>query len=451
MSFAFAVLILGSMAFLGAASAFFSAMETALFSLQPRQVERLRESLPGRAATVDALFANPRRLLSMILLADTMANLPLCLLGLYGLRTWDIVEDMDQAQFWAVALLLFILVAGVCDLLPKVLALRHPERVAHPAIKVLHVLRPALDPVCRWLQTASEKLADLLTPRNARVSLKLTEDEFEALVAVGAEEGSLRAAESEMIQEIIKLGDKTAKDCMTPRVEVFALPDDLSNPEAVAQLRVVRHHRAPIYGETPDDIIGVLDVRKFLLSLENGSDGANAPHYSEIVDPPSYVAETMRALDLMRAFLSRPQGMAIIVDEYGGTEGIVTLADIIEEIVGDAIPSGGEDLYIEQLDEDKLLVGGHARLDDISEHEGFELEQAEGLDTISGLIFNRLGYLPKVGAVLHLPPLKLTVRQASRKRIGEVLIERNASPAPDEKTESGASPGKAPASPGGEH
>ena len=104
----------------------------------------------------------------------------------------------------------------------------------------------------------------------------------------------------------------------------------------------------------------------------------------------------MRALDLLRGFLSRPQGLAILVDEYGGTEGIVTLADIVEEIVGDALPSGEEDLYIEALDDDRLLVSGHARLDDISEHDGFALE-AEGLDTISGLIFNRLGYLPKAG------------------------------------------------------
>ena len=122
--------------------------------------------------------------------------------------------------------------------------------------------------------------------------------------------------------------------------------------------------------------------------------------------------------------------MAVIVDEYGGTEGIVTLADIIEEIVGDALPSGEEDLYIEALDDDRLLVGGHARLDDISEHPGFEM-QAEGLDTINGLIFNRLGYLPKVGSVLKMPPgLRLTIRRVTRKTVDEVLIERRGAGAP---------------------
>lgn len=418
MAFAIAALILLAMAALGAASAFFSAMETALFSLQPRQIRSLRDALPARGA-VDALFANPRRLLGMILLADTLSNLPLCLLALYFLNGWQSIEF----PFWAVALALFGLVVGVGDLFPKVYALRQPERVARPAVRALHFLRPALDPLCAGLQTVSERLADALTPAALRQPLRLTSVEFEAAVAAGAQEGALAADESEMIQEIIKLGGKTAKDCMTPRVEAFVLRDDLTNAQAIAQLKVERYRRVPVYGETPDDIVGILDVRKFLLAAARGGDGA--PSYTETLDPPSFVSESMRALELMRSFLSRPQGMAIVVDEYGGTEGIVTLADIIEEVVGDAIPAGGEDLYIEALDERRLLVGGHARLDDISEHPGFELE-AEGIGTISGLIFNQLGYLPKPGAVIQLPPLTLTVRQVSRKRIGEVLIERAA-------------------------
>ena len=153
----------------------------------------------------------------------------------------------------------------------------------------------------------------------------------------------------------------------------------------------------------------------------------------------------MSALDLLRSFLVRRQGMAIIVDEYGGTEGIVTLADIIEEVVGDALPSGEEDLYIELLDEHRLLVGGHARLDDISEYPGFALA-AEGLDTISGLVFNRLGYLPPANSVLRLPPnLKLTIRRATRKIITEVLIEKQEAVTTDDDHNAEAQTGSGPA------
>ena len=421
------VLIPVAMTVSGAASAFFSAAETALFSLQPRQIEALRAAVPRRATTVDALFADPRRLLSMILLAGTLSNLPLCVLGLYSLHafsSWHRAQAYDApVPFWPAAGGLFLLVVGVCDLLPKVFALRQPAPVARAAVGVLHYLRPVLHPACGGLQAFSERLVDFLTPKRVQVPLQLTEQEFGALVAVGAEEGALQRTEGEMIQEIIKLGDKTAKDCMTPRVETFLLEDDLSNAEAVARLRAERRQRVPIHGATPDDIVGILDVKRFLREAD-GSNAGGAPHYSETMDPPSFVSETMRALDLLRSFLGRRQGMAIVVDEYGGTEGIVTLADIIEEIVSDALPTGEEDLYIEELDADRLLVGGHARLDDISEHPGFRLE-AEGLDTISGLIFNRLGYLPPAGSVLPLPPnLKLTVRRVTRKLITEVLLEK---------------------------
>ena len=185
-----------------------------------------------------------------------------------------------------------------------------------------------------------------------------------------------------MIQEIIKLGDKTAKDCMTPRVDTFALPDDLTNEEAIARLKEKRHRRVPVYADTPDQIVGIIDVKMFLLDPSE--------HYTEKLIAPSFVPETMRALDLLRQFLSHAQGLAIVVDEFGGTEGIITLSDIVEEILSDAVPRGDVDLYIEPLEEGRFLVSGNARLDDVSEHLGFEIE-ADGIDTIGGFVFNQLG------------------------------------------------------------
>lgn len=223
----------------------------------------------------------------------------------------------------------------------------------------------------------------------------------------------MEATESELIQEIFKLGDKTVKDCMTPRIDVFAIPDDLTNEEVITQLKARRLRRVPVFGDTPDDILGILDVKAFLFDP--------SPHYTEVMIPPSFVPETMKALDLLRSFLSHPQGMAVIVDEFGGTEGIITLADIVEEIISDAVPSADEGLYIEALGDGRLIVNGRARLDDLSERVGVELE-ADGVETIGGLIFNRLGYLPKPGAELRMNDLGIVVRRTSRKRIEEVLI-----------------------------
>jgi putative hemolysin len=204
---------------------------------------------------------------------------------------------------------------------------------------------------------------------------------------------------------------------MTPRVDTFVLPDDLPNDEAIRLLKERRHRRVPVYAETPDEIAGIIDVKRFLLDPSR--------HYTEMLIPPSFVPETMPAIELLRRFLSHPQGLAIVVDEFGGTEGIVTLGDIIEEILSDAAPLGDADLYIEPLEDGRFLASGNARLDDLTEHLGFEL-QADGIDTIGGYVFNRLGYLPNVGARLEIPRLAMTVRQVSRKRIEQVLLEKTA-------------------------
>ena len=391
-------------------SALFSAIETALFSLQPFHIDRLKKRRASFGTALQRLMENPRRLLSAILFGDALVNLPLMFAGLYFLTSGEMVH----VPMWAAALIVFAVIVFVCDLIPKLLALAEPYRLAKLGVRVMAALMPVLDPVARVLQRVSERLADALTPRGLAPVPFLDEDELETLVELSAEEGALHETESEMIQEIIKLGDKTAKDCMTPRVDTFSVPDDLTHEELIPILRERRYRRVPVYGETPDDILGVLDVQAFLLDP--------ALHYTERLAPPSFVAETMKALDLLRSFLTHPQGLAVVVDEHGGTEGMVTLADLVEEIISDAVPVAEPALYLDVLGENRLLASGNARLDDINEHLGVQLEE-DGIDTIGGLIYNRFGALPKSGAVLEFEGVRFTVRRVSRKRIEELLIE----------------------------
>ncbi len=403
-----------------ASSAVFSAIETALFSLQPMHLERLKKRRASFATALAELLENPRRLLSVILLCDTLANFPLIILCLFLLREAASVH----VPFWAAALLIFALIVFVCDLLPKLAALANPYRFAKIGVRVLQPLMRTCNPISRLLQKASEHLAEWITPARLKTGHFLSEDELETLVDLSTQEGGLHETESEMIHEIIKLGDKTARDCMTPRVDGFALPDDLTNDEVIAKLRAKRYRRVPVYGETPDDIIGVLDARNFLLDP--------SVHYTEHLLPPSFVPETMKAIDLLRSFLNHPQGLAIVVDEHGGTEGIVTLADIVEEIISDAVPLAEQGLYIESLGAGRLIVAGSARLDDINELLGTKLEE-EGIDTVGGLIFNRLGALPRPGTQVKFDGGTLTVRRTSRKRIEEVLIVHDEPTEPEEE------------------
>jgi putative hemolysin len=405
-----ALLILVSLA---AASAFVSGMETALFSISGFQLRRWKEREPVASAEFQALMENPRKVLSVILLTDTLINIALILvtLGVASSVTFPVPD-------WVKTIVIFAVIVIVCDLLPKILALADPFRFSKSAIKILRVLMPLVHPLSRSLQRYAEKLADLFVKDEPARQNHLDDDELVTFVEMSVEEGELKPAEREMIEHIIKLGDKTVNDCMTPRVDAFTIPDTLSNEEVLRQVRLKRHGRVPVYGDSPDEILGVLDVKAFLRDPDSS--------YTDHLEAPSFVPETMRALDLLRAFLTHPQRMAIVLDEFGGTEGVVTFNDLVEEIIGDAAPRGDEELYIQTVGANEWLVSGMARLDDLRDLVGKELKH-EGIDTISGLIFHQLGYIPKPGAKVEIDSLQLEIRQSSRKRILEVLI-RNVEP-----------------------
>jgi CBS domain containing-hemolysin-like protein len=417
------IILLCAIVFLICCSALFSGLETALFALKSHQIQRLENQHPSLADFLRSFRENPRRVLNVLLLGDTVVNVPLVILCL--VLIW---EDplSTHLPVWLAALAIFAVVVLVCDLIPKLLALSTAYRISALGVFTLKLTMPLLDRVGQFLENASNAIIDRLTPARLRVRPRMSDEELETLVEMGEAEGTLAEAEGEMIQEIIKLGDKTAKDCMTPRVDTFAIPDDLPNDKAIALFKKHRHHRVPVYAETPDQIVGLVDVKQFLLD--------SSRHYTETLIAPSFVPETMPALKLLRRFLTVPQGLAIVVDEFGGTEGIITLDDIIEQIISDAAPLGDAELYIEPIDECRLLVSGNARLDDLTEHLGFELT-ADGIDTIGGYIFNRLGYLPKPGQKLDLPHVAITVRRVSRKRIEEAVLEKTGAGATSDSDE----------------
>jgi CBS domain containing-hemolysin-like protein len=394
-------------------SALFSGLETALFSLKQHQLRRLEDQHPSLKNFIQVFRDNPRRVLSVLLLADVVVNVPLIVLCLFLL--WEGPAAAMHIPQWLAAVVIFAIIVLLCDLMPKLLAVSAPYRLSAIGVWTLLAVMPLLGRVGNVLEKISEALVDYVLPAAPKTPAAITDEQLETLVEIGEEEGTLHEAEGEMIQEIIKLGDKTAKDCMTPRVDTFALPDDLTNADAIAQLKQRRHRRVPVYADTPDQIVGIIDVRMFLLQPND--------HYTENLALPSFVPETMPAMNLLRNFLSHPQGLAVVVDEFGGTEGIITMSDVVEEIMSDAAPLGDADLYIEPLDDGRFLVSGNARLDDLAEHLGFELE-ADGIDTIGGLVFNRLGYLPQSGAQIEIPRLAITVRRTARKRIEELLLQK---------------------------
>ena len=393
-------------------SALFSGVETALFSLKTFQLRRLEANHQSLTKFVQFFRENPRRVLNVLLLGDGLLNVLLIVLCLFFLWEGPFAGRLPQ---WAAALAIFAILVLVCDLIPKLLALSAPYRLSTIGAFALQISLPFLDRIGRGLESVSAYVVDLLTPSRLRTRARLSDEELGTLIEMSEEEGALFEGEGEIIQEIIKLGDKTAKDCMRPRVDSFMLPDDLTNDDVIARLKKNRYRRVPVYADTADQILGIIDVKLFLLDPSE--------HYTEKLIAPSFVSETMGALELLKLFLTRPQGMGVVVDEFGGTEGVITMEDIVEEILTDVVPRHDVALYIEPLGNGRFLVNGNARLDDLSEYLGFQID-AEGIDTIGGFVFTRLGYLPSSGTRLEIPGLVITVRRAGHKRIEEILLEK---------------------------
>jgi putative hemolysin len=410
MPFELALVAVAGLLVLAILSAFLSGIETALFSIKDWRLHRWRKQDPKGVEQYERLMKKPREVLSVILLVDTFVNIVLIVLTVAIARSIAI-----PFPYWVKILFLFALIVIVCDLVPKMLALRDPFRFARQAVTLLQMLLPIFGPVSRISLRASEVIANFfLSTKPERVE-QFDDEELIALVELSAEQGQLRADEQEMIEAIIKLGNKSVKDCMTPRVDAFFISDSATNEEVIQQLRTKRRARVPVFGESPDEILGILDVKSFLADPSE--------HYTEKLGAPSFVPETMRALDLLRAFLKHPQRLAIMIDEFGGTEGVVTLGDILDEILAEVAPRGDEELYLEELGNGAWLASGSVRLDDLEEalHIDFHTEE---FDTLNGLIFNRLGYVPRPGETVQVPPLELEVRQSSRRRVVEVKLRR---------------------------
>lgn len=398
---------------LALASAALSAVETAIFSMSDERRRRLRARDPRRAEVLETLMRRPDEVANALLLANTLTNLPLLILLLVLV---DVAGFADELTNWGVLALGFGVVVVACDLVPKLAALAAPIRTTRLSLPLVRRLLPLLEPVTARLHRASEAVVRRFGSRtNAPAAMRLTEEELETLVEVGREEGTFDDLEGRLLREIMKLRGEAARHCMTPRVDAFTLPDDLTNAEATRRVQRKRFQFVPVRGETPDDILGLLDVKEFLLH-------PSASHYTERLQPPSFVPETIRALDLLRAFLQHRQPLAILLDEYGGIEGIVTLADLTEELLGEEGAAGSRELYIERIGDGRVLAAGSARLDDLGEQVGFASEDEE-LDTIGGLVARHFGAVPRPGESFVHAGWRLTVRRATRKRVREVLLE----------------------------
>jgi CBS domain containing-hemolysin-like protein len=391
-----------------AASFFFSLAETSLFSLSKWQVRQLAESEPRRGALVARLLSEPQDLLATMALGNTCASAAMLAVAL-----WMALEGQWPVVTTIIVLLILILIG--CEVLPKTMAVRKPElwalRVARSFSLVLTFSRP----LRRIAQKANALILHTLIPRSFQTQSALTDADYQELLELAYQQGALAESEKEIILQIVSLDRRTAKEVMKPRSQMAAISDDLSIEEMIAAARRYKHRRLPIFDETPDTIVGILNTRALL--LDPNVDLADA------IEFPSFVPETMNLLQLLKSLQRQQRGLAIVLDEFGGTAGIVTMEDILEEMVGKIRGEmESESLVMEKLGPGRWRVSGLLRVDDFR-REYPPLGDVPEVETLGGLLMSLLDVVPTPGESATFRGLKLTAKSTDERRVREMNIE----------------------------
>ncbi len=391
------------------ASFFFALAETALFSLGKWQVAQLVEKKPRAGKIVAALLAHPQDLLATLALGNTFANAAMLAV---------VLRMAFNAQWTLAALTLIALLALTllgCEVFPKTLAVRQPERwalrVSWPLLAFQKATMP-LHRAARGLNVAILKK----TARQMDAAPALTDAEYHELLEMAFQQGTLAESEKEIILQIISLDQRAARDVMRPRAGMAAISDDAPVEEMIAAAKKFKHRRLPIYDETPDTIVGILNTRALLLDPK--IDLADA------IEFPSFVPETMNLLHLFQSLQKQQRGLAIVLDEFGGTAGLVTMEDILGTLIGKIRSiSQPEGFVMEKIAPDRWRVSGTMRLDDFR-REYPALGDVPEVETMGGLLTHLRGVVPAAGESAAFRGLKLTAHAVDERRVRELMVQK---------------------------
>ncbi|CAN5673241.1 hemolysin family protein [soil metagenome] len=421
----------GVIALLILLNALFSAAEISLITVRRSRLQQLIDEGNRGARRVSRLVAQPSRMLAVIQLGITFVGfLAAAFAGASIVGTIEIAlagVPVVGSQAALVALLvvtLFITVVTIIfgELVPKSLGLAHAERFALFFAGPVELMGRVLRPIVWFLTAATGAIARLLGVSEIQQE-RITAEELMILVERGGEQGLIEAEEQQMIGAVLELGEQRVHEVMVPRIAIVAAPSTAPLDELVEQIVREGHSRIPIYEETIDNVIGILYAKDLLPYLGK----REVPAIVSILRTPLFVPESITVDDLLHSFQRRKVHIAIVLDEYGGTAGLVTIEDLIEEIVGEIQDEYDvEEPMIVELSESEARVDGRASVDDLAEHFDVELDGAdsEHYDTVGGLVYHEMAGVPAVGDTVEVDGLTLTVESTDGRRVGKILVTR---------------------------
>jgi putative hemolysin len=411
-------------------SAFFSGSETAFFSLKHSERRKLKEAgKTSRAARkVLDLLNQPRRLLVSILIGNTIVNVSAATVA--ALFTHRIMQTTALAD-WSFLFDVVIVTAVILlfsEISPKIVAVKRPLLFAINASQVLWIFTIIFLPISFLFEQLTHGLAKV-TGSHKEVPF-VNEDELKTLIEVGEEKGTLDKSEREMIHSIFEFRETMAREIMVPRMDMVAVEKESPLHEVLTLVETEGHSRIPIYKETIDNIIGILYV-KDLLAYSKGQNKTKS--LSELSRKPYFVPESKLIDELLREFQKERIHMAIVVDEYGGTAGLVTLEDVIEEIVGDIRDEYDQEKpLVKSVGKREWLVDGKIDIEELNEQLNLNLPSEEDFESLGGFIFSQLGAIPREKEVVQFDDFQFLVEKVVGRRIKSVRIFKKE---PKENTE----------------
>lgn len=405
------VAMLAALVALVALSAYFSATETAFTSLNRIRLKTRADDGDKRAARTLALAADFDRLLSTLLIGNNIVNNVATTIG--AVLFIQLIGSGKGPTVSATVLTIVILIFG--EVTPKSLAKERPEAWAIVATPLLRVMAVLLTPV-NFLFTQWKKLLRVLLRHQDDDGI--TEEELMGMVDQAETEGSLDQHESDLIRNAIEFNDMEVSEILTPRVDLEALADTATMEEAAAMYADSGFSRLPIYHDSIDNIIGVLHEKDFYAAYCRG-----VKRLSELKSSVLYTTETARISDLLRQLQQNKVHMAVVVDEYGGTQGIVTMEDIMEELVGEIWDEHDEEeVFIRKVDKDTYLVDAAMDFDDFAEF--FHLNEETEMTSVSGWVMEQCDRVPEVGDRFSCQDLDVLVTRVDNHRTCEIKVVR---------------------------
>lgn len=396
-------------------SAFFSMSETALMSLSKIRIRHMVEEGVKGAKLVEKLIEDPNKLLGAILIGNNIVNI-----GASAIATSLAVKVSggSESAVVIVTAVMTVLILIFGEITPKSIAKQKSEEVSLKVSKPIKICVFIFKPFVAIFTAISSVFIRLFGGDPKATEPFITEEELKTMVGVSEEEGVLEDVEKEMIFNVFDFADLQVKDVMVQRVDVTAVEVNDSYEDLLKIIKEDQYSRIPVYDDTIDDIIGVLNVKDLIIAGYKGGEFK----VTEYMREPLYTFEFKKITELFNEMKKSRNHMAVVLDEYGGTVGIVTIEDLVEEIVGDIQDEYDKERdMIEVIKEDEYVVDGSARLDDIGDLIGVNMESEE-FDSVGGLIIGALGRIPEEHEEVVIDRIRFVVEEVEKNRIMKVRI-----------------------------